>query len=113
VQRLLEEIPRSPTVRASAERSRFGKQRDPVGPTTAWINLRQRPAPADSAQSSWRPQLSRPVAAHSERRSWAAFTGARFGAITSRLILFPAIVKSHVRSAVPPGKLPLRRPVTR
>ena len=36
-----------------------------------------------------------------------------YGAIVSRVICWPAIVKSHLRSAMPPGKLPIRRPVTR
>jgi hypothetical protein len=31
----------------------------------------------------------------------------------SRVMCWPAVVKSHLRSAVPPGKLPVRRPVTR
>ena len=35
-----------------------------------------------------------------------------YGAITRRAIRSPATVKSHLRSAVPPGKLPVRRPVT-
>ena len=35
------------------------------------------------------------------------------GAITSRVMRSPAIVKSHFRSAVPPGKLPVSLPVTR
>jgi hypothetical protein len=36
-----------------------------------------------------------------------------YGAIVSRVICWPTMVKSHLRSAVPPGKLPVRRPVTR
>ena len=36
-----------------------------------------------------------------------------YGAMISRVMCCPAMVKSHFRSAVPPGKLPVRRPVTR
>jgi hypothetical protein len=36
-----------------------------------------------------------------------------YGAMMSRVMCWPAVVKSHLRSAVPPGKLPVRRPVTR
>jgi MFS family permease len=39
--------------------------------------------------------------------------GLIYGAMTSRVMCWPAIVKSQFRSAVPPGKLPVRRPVTR
>ena len=37
----------------------------------------------------------------------------RYGAITSRPIRSLVIVKSHLRSTVPPGKLPVNRAVTR
>jgi hypothetical protein len=36
-----------------------------------------------------------------------------YRAIVSRVMCWPAMVKSHLRSAVPPGKLPVRRPLTR
>ena len=36
-----------------------------------------------------------------------------YGAMVSRVMCWPAMVKSQFRSAVPPGKLPVRRPVTR
>ena len=39
--------------------------------------------------------------------------GCGYGAMVSRVMCWPAMVKSHLRSAVPPGKLPVRRPVTR